>query len=166
LLNQEFVFTILQASLAGAGLVIAVYALVIPLLNKLFTERAETLTKLTKELREISKKMDITDSKAIEEKVEKLSRIGTEISGKISYPSYLSLGFSLTFIGYIISTLMCLQILVNPSAPISVPLDGFLVPLFGASTIGFGIVGGFSIKDTYSVLKKEFDETKKRFGKM
>jgi len=166
MLNQEFVFALLQASLTGAGLVMAVYALVIPLLSRVFVERAETLTKLTRELGEISEKMDITDSKAIGKKAERLSEIGNEMSTKIFYPRYLSIGFSLIFTGYIISTLISLQILADPSASASVQLDGFLVPLVALSTIGFGLFGGLSIKDTYLVLKKEFDETKKRFGKM
>lgn len=161
MLSQDFVLSLLQASITGAGLVLAVYALIIPIASKLFKSRAETLTELKEEITRISKRIDTKDTKATRNSIARLAEISEEMSSKIPFPTYLSWGIFLTFLGYIASTLMCIQWLVNPNAPISEHIDRSLPTVFVLSTIIFLVVGTASIKDIYSVMKREFEETKK-----
>ena len=162
MLSQDFVLTLLQTSVTGAGLVLAVYALIIPIASRLFKLRAETLTELKEEITKISEKLDTKDTEDTQKRISRLTTISEELSEKISFPDYLSWGILLTFIGYIASTLMCIQWLVNPSAPITEHIDSWLPPIFVATTIIFLIVGIVSINDIYSVMKREFEETKKK----
>lgn len=165
MLSQEFVFVVLQASLTGAGLVLAIYALITPIANRLFKSRAEALAKVTKEIKKTSEEIDTKDTKDTKKKIARLTTLTEELSSKISFPTYLSLGILLTFVGYIASTLMCIQWLVNPSAPITETIDHWLPAVFAASTIIFLLVGVTTITDTYRLLKKEFEKTKEEIEK-
>lgn len=162
MLSQILVLALLQASVTGAGLVLAVYALIIPIATKLFKSRAENLAGLREEIAKISEKLDTKDTKDTQKRISRLKTISEELSEKISFPSYLSWGILLTFVGYIASTLMSVQWLANPNATISEHIDQWLPTVFGVTTFVFLIVGIVSIKDIYSVMKKEFEETKKK----
>ena len=52
MLSQELVLALLQASVTGAGLVLAVYALIIPLSRRFFSFRAEEIHEEVEELKE------------------------------------------------------------------------------------------------------------------
>jgi hypothetical protein len=90
MLSQEFVLMALEASLTGAGLVLALYALIAPILSKLFSWRVETATeleremretlpKLEKEMREISEKVDVSDAKVVQETIKRLETTRSDL---------------------------------------------------------------------------------------
>jgi len=166
LLNQDFVFVVLQASLTGAGLILAIYALITPIANKLFKSRAEALIQVTKEIKKISEKIDTKDTKDTKNRIARLTTLTEELSSKISFPTYLSWGILATFVGYIASTLMCIEWLVISSAPICEHIDYWLSPVFAGSTIAFLIVGIITIRDTYLLMKKEFEEIKRKIEEL
>ena len=190
MLSQEFVLMILEASLTGGGLVFALYALVAPILSKLFNWRVEAATELEKELREtlptlekemreIREKVNASDAKIAHETTKRLEKVYSEVGRletksvemveKMEYPSYLSWWFFFTFFGYIISTILCVYWLVNESllitqtAPSALYLaDGLIAPIFVLTTVSFFLLGLFSIRNMHSVTRKEFEDIKKR----
>lgn len=183
MLSQDFVLTIFEASLTGSGLVLALYALITPVLNRLFSWRLsyielerrfqEYLTELERteeQMKESFKKLkgvinDDEFAKIYDETRSHLAHTGTglkETVEKQKYPRYLSSGFLIAFVGYIMSTLLSMLWLVNPTSPNINIIDEFIIPVFLVTTVVFLGVGVFSINDTYSVSKKEFEEIKER----
>ena len=102
MLTQDFVLSILQASVTGAGLVLAVYALVTPLSRRLFEHSAkmllEALEKLKKKV-ENGKATTTIDVEELESLIEKIGKLQ-------AFPTYLSGGAALSLLFYIISALM------------------------------------------------------------
>lgn len=151
MLSENFVSALLQASVTGAGLVLAVYTLILPMSRKLFEERSEMLLA---SIRELSGKAKKLKTKSLEQEIPYLKELVKRIEGFMKFPRYMSIGMFLTFLGYIISTFLSLSWLMDLHKPV---VDFWLPIAFTGSTLAFLVVGFFSIKDTYSSLKKEFD---------
>jgi predicted PurR-regulated permease PerM len=178
MLSKEFVLAILQASITSAGLVLAVYTLILPLSRKLLSYRAkETVDKvetLKKELKEKTRKIGETSEKLIKGKVqetevrglrEDISRLSSilasiEISG---FPTYLKVGAGLTFFGYIVSALMSFFWMLDVRRT---ETDIWLPFVFVCSTILFLIVGLLGIKDVGETMTKLYEELKRKVEKV
>ena len=154
MLSQEIVLALLQASITGAGLVLAVYALIIPISTKILESRAKTLFESLEEFKEESKKIG---TKISDDELEYLKELADKIMERRSFPTYLSSGILLSFLGYTVSTLFSMWWLLEWNKP---TMDEWLPIIFGGSTLLFLAVGSLSIKDIYYVMKKEFDEIK------
>jgi len=153
LLSQDFVLSLMQASITGASLVLAIYALILPLTRRLFEQRVLTLRRLVEEFKKWAMEMK-TDVKDAEE----LKNLIDKIEAQQSLPTYLGLGIGVTFLGYIASTLMSVGWIIEWNKPI---MDEWLAPVFVLTTLVFLAVGLTSIKDIRGVMKKEFEELKK-----
>lgn len=153
MLTESFVSSILEASIAGAGLVLAVYALVIPIAGKIFELKAKVLLESLKEFKDTLTKLkdEFTD-----EDKRRLEELTSDIVSRKIIPTYLSLGTSLVFVCYMACALFSVGWFLNWNRP---TIDVFIAPLFAISTIIFLLIGILTVKDVSSVLKEQFKET-------
>jgi len=153
LLSENLVSALLQASITGAGLVLAVYSLILPLTRRIFEERSARFLKYLGELKKSAKKLDIKSSKG---EVENIERLGANIRQAQKFPKYLSVGMVVVFLGYLLSSFLSILWFVSIYRD---QLDSCLPIIFGITTSAFLLVGLISIRDAYSSLKKEFNAT-------
>lgn len=154
MLTDPFVFTILGASLSGAGLVLAIYALITPISGKMFERRASELVENIKLMKSNLDKIDVATSTEALERIEKSI---SEIKEKVKLPSYLGIGVGISFVGFILSCLMSVWWYLGWEFS---TMDAWLPFVFGGSIIMFGFVGYETVKEIYEILKLEY-QTKK-----
>lgn len=154
-LQRQGVSAVLQASITGAGLIIAIYALITPIARKIFEERRNLLLKKKKEFDELKGKLSEESS---ETDFKKLKILSTEIREIRMYPRYLGFGVFVVFFLYITTACTALGWLVNPLIE-DVGRDLPVICLFLISTFGFLFVGIYAIIDVHRTMKKEFEET-------
>lgn len=153
MLSQEIALALLQASITGAGLVLAVYALIIPLSRRLFEKRADESLALTREF-----KKKATESKTELEDGENMKELIDKITETQSVPDYLRIGMGGTFMGYITCALLSYAVAVNWQRPAS---DDLLSWVFVLTTIVFLLVGLTAIKDIHKIMEKDLAEIRK-----
>lgn len=153
MLSQELVLVFLQAGITGAGLVLAIYALIIPFSKKVLQSNLIYFLGTTKfENRLLSKLFRNEQDKEGREKTQKAL---TKVIESISFPTYLRIGVGATFLGYTITTLASLAWLIDWQKSV---MNLILVPLFGISTVVFLFVGLISIKDIHSTMREDFNQ--------
>jgi len=147
---------LLQASIAGAGLVLATYALVVQHAKRIFEERSKGLEKTLEDLKSVSEAIRRTwkDSEGESrreikpEDIERLRVIKSGLVKQATFPVYLSPGMGVPFAIYLVSALACLLLPDNPE--ISQCLLIFATGAF--FVIGVGIIMEFR-----KVLGRDFE---------
>lgn len=159
MLTETVVSTILQASITGAGLIIAIYALITPIMHKIFEERVKLHDKKKKEFDKLMKKIDAESSKKKDFK--RLTTLANEIKETKMFPRYLGVGVLIVFICYMFAaTFAFYRLTVSQPTTIFV-LESWIVLFFGFSMLGFLIVGMYTIFDVYKAMRGEFEKVKK-----
>ncbi len=149
MLPENLVLTIMSTSITGAGLVLAIYALIRPI-TQILEKRAESYKQSVTDLKEKSKSL----GKRTDKELDEMKTIVDEIKEKKTPPYYTGLGILLPFLGYIASALFaCLWVLDWNKLII----DFGLPWLWGLSTFIFLMVGIVVIGDIYEVTKHEYD---------
>jgi len=90
MLSETTVSTILTASIAGAGLIIAIYALITPMARKIFEERVKLHRKKKKEFDKLMEKINEESS---DKDFKRLKTVAKEIKGIKIFPNILALVF-------------------------------------------------------------------------
>lgn len=156
MLTETLVSTILTASITGAGLLLAIYALITPISRKIFEERVKLLRKKKSEFDKLKEKIS---SESSDKDFERLKTLATEIKGIKMFPRYLGFGVLVVFSCYIFTTVFAFGWLMNPTQDIM--KEYVMTFLFLISTFGFTVVGYFAITDVYRAMKGEFESLKK-----
>jgi hypothetical protein len=156
MLTENTVSTLLTASITGAGLVLAVYALIIPLSRKYFSYRAE---EIYEEIGELKDRIKETDSRISSEELGELKGMVESIEERQAIPAYMGLGAGLTFFGYIIATFLSFFWLIDYNKP---AMESWLPFTFFISTLFFLLLGVYSIKDINKTMKKEYEDLKQK----
>jgi len=94
MLTETMVLVILQVSITGAGLIMAIYALITPVARSMFTERVELRKKKKEEFDKIKKKIS---SNSQNSDFKRLETLASEIKKIKTFPKYLGFGVSLVF---------------------------------------------------------------------
>ena len=131
MLSQDFVLVLLQASITGAGLVLAVYTLIIPLSRKFFGYRAE---EIYEELQALKETIRRTDTRITSEELSEMKSILENIEERKDFPTYLSWGAGIVFFGYVITALLSVNWILNQGDP---TLEWWLGFTFVVSTLLF-----------------------------
>jgi uncharacterized membrane protein len=154
MLTESLITSILQASLTGAGLVLAIYALILPISGRLFEMRKREIEHGVQAI-----KTKVEEIKGIPslEKIEEIKKTAENLEEKATFPTYLGYGMALSFISFIITC--CMSISWYDSRYMNC-IDNYLMNAFGISIIIFFIVGLLSIKDIYSILNLEYQTRK------
>jgi len=154
MVTETAIATFLTASITGAGLVLAIYALLTPISRKIFQERKIKLDKLLEQFEEEKAKIT-TDSTKKDYK--KLKVISDEIKTYKIFPRYLGIGIILSFFFFMMETFLDWLELVLPSGPTMLTGIFFLCGVFSFIFVGFT-----SIVEILNMMLKEFDATNKR----
>ncbi len=154
MLDQGIVLALLQASVTGAGLVLTVYTLLLPIIGEVLETRARTLYDKLVEFKEESKEIN---AKVSYEKMENIKGIIDEIQAKKDIPGYLSLFVLVAFLGYTVSVIISLWWLLDFYKSI---MNSWLPLVFGGATVIFIFSGYLTIRDVSAVIKEKFEEIK------
>ncbi len=165
MLNPDFVSALLPASIAGAGLVLAFYALIVAMSRGIFTRRAVTgrdeLEELKKRTSEIGPAASKEEYQELKDKIERIE-IGLE------FPEYLDWPVAAAFCGYMLSAIFCVCWFLDYQ---KATMEGLLQLAFVISTMLFlleGLVGILDIRRTmksqFEGFKKELEEAKRKTG--
>mgnify|MGYP001117037962 CR=1 FL=1 len=157
MLTETVVSTILQANITGAGLIIAIYALITPIARKIFKERVKLHRKKKKQFDTLKEKVNEESSS---KDFKRLKTLSTQIKGLRVFPRYLGIGVLLVFGGYMFTAFFSIMWLINSSRGNSL-LESAIELLFALSTLGFAFVGIYAIGDVYVEMKREFEQVKK-----
>ena len=139
-LDPELVGKLLQASITGAGLVLAVYGLILPLAPEILRKRAKSVAESKEAIR-----------RALDEDLSKVKPLAEEIESKRVLPAILGLGIGATFCLYCVSALLTWDWSLYFRYELLVE---FAVFLFGVATIIFLGVGLLIIYTITSLLKE------------
>jgi hypothetical protein len=160
-ITEILLSAILTASITGAGLVIAIYALIAHLHKEIFERRLTIVQEKNREFEETKAK--ITPEEPWEG-TQHLTAIGEEMKSLKTFPKYLGSGVQIVFTGYIISAFISVfwltNMVQNPQA------ENILLFLFGLSTFVFLIVGWDGMGDVHTLMKEKFEQLKKEQQEM
>jgi uncharacterized protein (DUF2225 family) len=147
----------MEASITGAGLILAIYALIVPMSHRIFVEMDKELTAMKMKFEKIRTTLT---PESTDKEMKQLNSLIKEIKSMSKFPSDLGIGVVFTFSVYFVSILFDSLQLVNPSSTSSQTF--VLGGLFIVATVSFFFVGGNAILRIYSSMKKEFDEITKK----
>ncbi len=158
MLSETVVSTFLVASITGAGLVLAIYALITPMSEKIFRERARKLECLLEDFEKEKTKLTVQSSN---KDFKRFNNLKNQINDINIFPRYLSYGISLTFFLFMFSVLFDWAWLINTAN--QTPSNDYYVTLpFGLAVASFLGVGLLAILDIFGTMKKQFEEIKKK----
>lgn len=156
MLSETAVSTLLTASITGAGLILAIYALITPLSKKIFDDRVTLLRVKKKEFDRLKVKVSSDSS---DKEFERLKKLASEIKKIKTFPKYLGIGVILVFMCYFVCIYACLSWLTF--SDVGEMFEFWIVLSFLIATIGFSFVGIDAVFDVYWAMKGEFEEVKK-----
>jgi uncharacterized membrane protein (DUF106 family) len=157
MLTETFLSTVVVVGVTGAGLVLAIYALIIPISRRMFINRTRLLRRQMKEFEEQREELETKDSK----KLKRLQQLADSIRETKIFPRYLSYGMLLTFSLYLTSALSGFTYFISPSN--HTVLDDWVITLtFMFANLAFFFVGIYAIIDISLTMKREFERIKKR----
>lgn len=159
MLTETTVSTILEASITGAGLIVAIYALITPISSKIFEKRFELLKEKRTDFDKLKKEITSESSK---KDLKQLRTLASEIQKIRTFPKYLGFGVLAVFMLYILTVATAFNWFVYPNLYRDDTSEFILRNLFLVSTIGFLAVGGYAIIDVYRAMRQEFEQMKKQ----
>jgi len=158
MLSETAVSAVLQASITGAGLVLAVYALVTPLSHRIFTERAKILDSKIEEFEK--QRCDLTLDSSDKE-LKQLQKLQREIEQMKIFPRYLGVGIALTFVFYMFSVAFSTYwLLYTNFRTLNTEIE--IIGTFWSANTLFMVVGVLVIYEVFRSMKKEFEEIKEK----
>lgn len=158
MLSETVVSTFLASSITGAGLVLAVYALITPLSEKIFKERARKLECLLEDFEKEKAKITAQSSN---KDFKRFNKLKEEIKQMSIFPRYLSYGILLTFLLFMLSVISDAGWLANIANRVS-ENDYFITFPFALAISSFFGIGIYAIFDIFYTMKKEFEDIKKK----
>ncbi len=160
MIDESMVIGFMEASMVGAGLVLAVYALIVPMSGHIFKELNNELNDDLIEFNKLKSKIT-PESK---EEMKKLSKLRGNMERLKKLPYYLGFGVLVTFLLYSFSILFDAMWFFNP---MSVEATGYIVVgLFVSASVVFFLVGMVAIYIVWVSVQNEFEEITKRQKKL
>ena len=149
-LSELAVSTILVASVAGAGLVLAVYTLITSVLDKIIKTRRELIAENE---RRFDDSFESYRAEKTDANLQRLTESHNRLSELRSFPSILSYGVTFTFVFYFISAINAFLWLTSEEAA---SYEIVQVLFFGlASSLFFG-VGIYTIGEVARTIRHEW----------
>ena len=102
-LSETAVSTVMQVSVTAAGLLLAIYALIIPISRRIFSERANYLKKKNEEFENIRETLS---PDASNKQFKELQSLAEEIKGTRDVPKILTTGISIPLTLYFILSIV------------------------------------------------------------
>lgn len=158
MLSDTFLSTMVQIGITGAGLVLAIYALIIPISRKMFIYRAMTIREQMELFEEQRKKLT---PEATDKEFKRLQQMANAVKGTRIFPRYLGVGVLLTFGFCIFLAVSAFGPLINP-ANRTVENEMIISVFFSVTIISFLLLGLITIFDIAVTMKKEYERIKRK----
>ena len=97
MLADNIIIAIMAASVTGAGLVIAFYALLARMSEKIFSTRFEQLDERRAQVEQITSNPDSFSEKNLKKTTAKLKELEGQIHSMKAFPQYLGIGVIISF---------------------------------------------------------------------
>jgi len=159
--TETLVAAIMTASVTGAGLVIAFYAFVASMSDKIFQRRVEKLQEKRDEIKKIREDSDNFNSANLKQTSEKLKTLSEAINEVNNFPSYLGYLVLADFILFSMSAILAFSWLSNEAEIRPYTTWMILFFFFSASIVVFIFVGLAGIVEVYGTIKDRFEKLKK-----
>jgi F0F1-type ATP synthase membrane subunit b/b' len=155
MLTETAVSAILQASITGAGLVLAVYALMTPILDNILDVRGKLLRGKQEEFDRLRSELLYEDSNR---KIKKLEAVHEEIKVLRAFPKYLGWGILIVFLLYFVSIMYSSTWFTGQRGNLS---ELILAISFTSANIGFLLVGGYNIGEVIRAMRERWKSLEK-----
>jgi hypothetical protein len=159
--SETFVSGILTASVTGAGLVIAYYAFVASMADRMFQRRVNKLEQKHEEIKKIREDTQAFETANLEKTTKKLKTLSDAVNEISIFPSHLGIFVFIDFMLFIFSAVFAFNWLdIDPAFRTNDPWL-LLAGTFLAAIGGLMLVGGSGILEVYRLMKERFEELKK-----
>lgn len=160
MLSESLVSTFLVSSITGAGLILAIYALITPIASKIFRERTKRLNELQIEWKTEWERAQIGNSDGLHRRLKKIEK---EIEANRGFPTYMGASVVVTLIAFMLSSILDVLWLMNNNSSDYTPLIFFIIALFLFAIVCITATSEISwmLKREYNALKKKQMEVKK-----
>lgn len=152
----------MTASVTGAGLVIAYYAFVASMADRIFQRRADKLKQKHEEIRKIREDAQAFETANLEKTTNKLKTLSESVSEIGTFPGYLGYLVFLDFILFSSSAASAFNWLATDSAQRTDSQWSLVAVLFLAAIAMLIIVGGSGIMEVYKTMKDRFEKLKQQ----
>jgi uncharacterized membrane protein (DUF485 family) len=163
--TEGFVSILLEASLTGAGLILAIYALITSILDKIIKVRKELVAKKKEQFDSFAEKVKTERSDA---NMKQLNKLNDALKNLIPFPKYFGVGVILVFMLYLFVSFFAFQWFTQPIGSKSVVTEDSMAVCFLVATAGFLLVGVYTITEVARTMRhewKELEEEKEKAGK-
>ena len=158
MLSETTVSTFMVASIAGAGLILAIYTLFIPMSNKIFEERVKRLGFWIKKFEDL--RTTIT-SESSDKDVNQLKLYKKRINQEKVIPWYFGVGVTGSFLFLMGSAFVSGAWLYNPANRTS-DNELFMMLTLVIGFVVFTIASLLIVTEVYDAMKKDFEKIKQR----
>jgi hypothetical protein len=154
MLDEGLATTIVIGGITGAGLLLTVYALMTPLIERMFSERKEKIKQKRQEFNKISSQLTVEN---FNKNSNALSNLTEEIKSLSKFPRYLREAIFVDFTLFIV-TAFAEAVWLNGNHGFDI-ISGDIMPvLFFSAIIIFGFIGLYAFADVSGWMEKEFEK--------
>lgn len=165
MIAENLAASILTASVTGAGLVIAFYALLAHMSDRIFESRFEMLDEKNREAERILEG-GLGKDENLRAKADRLKELGEEIDSIKTFPRYLGPVVAIDFGLFLFTAMLSLNWLFS-SVESRARMNDWMIPLlFFLSIALFLSVGIYGITDVMGTMKYQFEKIRKKKEKV
>ena len=158
MLSETVISTFMIAGITGAGLILAIYTLFVPMSHKIFEERVKRLDFWIKKFEDL--RIKIT-SESTDKEINQLKVYKRKINETRGIPWYFGFGVIISFMSLMGSALFSSQWLFNPLN--RTPNNETLIMIFlDIGFLVFTVISILIVAEVYDSMKKDFDEIKQK----
>ena len=155
LLSETVITGFMEASITGAGLILAMYALIVPMAHRIFEDNVKDLNSKINQSEELRNKIT-PESKDKDKNQKQLDNLLKEIRDMKKFPRYLGVGVMITFLLYFVSLVYDSYWFTGWGSALNSYVTFWFI--FIMATTSFFAVGISAILAIFDSMKKEFDE--------
>lgn len=152
----------MTASITGAGLVIAYYAFVASMADRIFQRRADKLELKHEEIKKIRENTRAFETANLEKTTKKLKTLSDDVNEISTFPSYLGYFVFIDFLLFSFSAALAVNWLSTDTAQRADNQWILLAVMFFAAIIVLIFVGGSGIIEVYRTMQDRFEKLKQR----
>jgi hypothetical protein len=160
MLSDSVATAVMTASITGAGLVIAFYALLARMSDRIFAVRFEQLDERRRKVKQISNNPDSFNEENLKKTTSQLEDLEKEIHSMKAFPKYLGVGVMLNFLFFLFTAII--SFLYVTGSVRSAGSDTPIIILFIVSLVVFFGVGIYGIFDVNEAISGNFEKLKKQ----
>lgn len=160
MVSETFVSSILTASVTGAGLVIAYYAFIGSMADRIFQRRADKLEQRHEAIRKIREDTQAFETTNLEKTMKKLKTLSDGVNEISTFPNYLGYFVFIDFMLFSLSAAFAFNWLSTDAIQRNDNQWILLGGVFIGALLLLIFVGGSGIVEVYRTMQDRFEELK------